>query len=33
MVEFAPSFISCFEQARQAKTGLLLVVPHIATLT
>ena len=29
MVEFAPSFIACFEQARQAKTGLLLVVPHI----
>ena len=30
MVEFHPGFIACFERARQAKTGLLLVVPHIS---
>jgi len=30
MVDFDPGFIACFERARQDKTGLLLVVPHIS---
>ena len=30
MVEIDPSFSNCFEQARQAKTGLLMVAPHLS---
>jgi len=30
MVDFDQSFVSCYEHARQAKTGLILVVPHLS---
>lgn len=30
MVEFEPSFLRCFEQARREEQGMLFVVPHIS---